>query len=300
MLTPADFGLRPEIIIRPPNLRQYDQQWDLDAALWFGAIETGPCSDVIKKLFHIFYYGGVMYRFQNAWLDWHDNPFANVASLLSHGQRVLVQIPTAAKGGNALWNWLNAVDQIQHRGYATHGLSTLNRPENLISGHRRYLSEKHGKWQSFKGHVQSRHYFFNPAVGGIGNRNPFSAANDDQNLTFIPIAADGLNGHIYINYRPPANNVVGGMLIGCENAEHGKGKNPHTAAGHGLGGRQKVSACGGKKWSELRCGPQAEYNGLICDLTDFRNNLNWLISRNLFNHDRLDAKTLPVAHIFRR
>lgn len=294
-LTPQDFRLRPETVVRPQ--RDFTQQLQIDAAMWYGAINTGPFSDVITKLFHLFYYGGVIYRFQNSWLDWHDCPFGNVASLLSHGQRVMVQIPTLARGGGALWPWLNAVDQIPVRGYATHGLSLKGTPSDLANGHRQYLTEEHGAWQSLKGHAQGRHFGFNPALGGVGNRNPFSRANDDQNMTYVPIAGDGLNGHVYVNYLPPTNTQVGGLLVGCENAEHGRGTNPHTAAGHGLGERMKISACGGKKWSELRCGPQAEYSGLICDLTDFGPTLDWLLNRNLFNPDRLDAKTVPLARI---
>ncbi|BBO88767.1 hypothetical protein [Desulfosarcina ovata] len=295
--TPQQLGLRPERRLRGTDARQFDQQFELDSAMWYGAIITGPHSITLIKLFHIFYHAGVIYKTSEGWNDWIDNPFGNVASLLSHGQRVMVQIPSIPAGGDRLWTWLQEEGSIQSRGYATHGLSHKRRPEALIKGHRRYLDEKHGVWQSLKGHVQGRHYAFNVALGGEGNRNPFSRSSDDKEFTYVPIKADGLNGHVYINYMPPTNNRPGGMLVGCENAQHGAGTNPHTKQGHGLGGSQKLSACGGHKWSKLKCGPMDTYNGLICDLIDRSGNLDWLLSDGLMNPDQLSYKTRPVPRI---
>jgi len=300
--TPQQLGLRPETRLLGTEGRQFSQQFQLDAAMWYGAISTGPYSDVIRKLFHMFYYAGVIYASgDNGWSDWTNNYFGNVAALLSHGQRVLVQIPATQHGGGELWDWLNSVNKIPTRSAATHGISVLSTPTDLIRGHRKYLDEKggtfSGKWQSLKGWALGRHFAFNPALGGDGNRNPFSASNDDNKQLFPPIRANGLNGHVYVHYLPPGNSAVGGLLVGCENAEHGKGKNPHTKAGHGLGGSQKVSASGGKKWSELKCGPRKEYNGLICDLTDRGANLDWLFDKPLFDADRLDNRTLRLPTI---
>lgn len=296
-------GLKPETRLLPTDQRQFTQQFDLDAAMWYGAIMTGPNSMVTLRLFHLFYYAGVICKSGPGgadWSDWADNDFGNLASLLSHGGRVLVQIPTSQKGGDALWNWLQLENAILRRGYATHGLAHTE-PYPLIRGHQGYLAEKGGgftgKWQSIKGHAQGRHFAFNVALGGEDNRNPFSASNDDTKATYKPIKGDGLNGHVYINYMPPSNTQVGGLLVGCENAEHGKGSNPHTKAGHGLGGAQKVSATGGEKWTKLKCGPRQEYGGLICDLTDRADDLAWVLSRPLLDPNLLDAKTgtvLPV------
>lgn len=300
-LTPQQIGLLPETRLLPTNQRQFTQQFDLDAAMWYGAIATGPNSLVALRLFHVFYYAGVIYNSgRGTWGDWSDNPFGNLASLLSHGGRVLVQIPTTNKGGDALWRWLQLEDKVSQRGFATHGL-VHSSPSPLIRGHMAYLTEKGGgmtgKWQSIKGHIQNRHFSFNVALGGEGNRNPFSASNDDTKARYTLIKGDGLNGHVYINYLPPTADAVGGMLVGCENAEHGKGKNPHTNAGHGLGGAQKVSATGGLKWTELKCGPQMEYGGLVCDLTDRGDDLGWLLNRSLLDPDRLDEKTATVLPV---
>jgi putative RNase toxin 11 of polymorphic toxin system len=296
-------GYLPEQKLQNSEIRLLGtQQFELDAAMWYGAIRTGPYKWLLTKLFHIFYHAGVMYnRNDQGWKDWSTDSSGNVASLLSHGQRVLVQIPTRQKGGEELWAWLNQPNQIPSRPYATHGQSCLSKPVNLIKGHRQYVVEKGGGvtgWgQSVSGRLLGRHFAFNVALGGNGNRNPFSPTNDDEALTYKPIKADGLNGHVYINYMPPENNSVGGMLVGCENAQHGKGSNPHTGAGHGLGGSQKVSACGGLKWSTMKSGPLKEYNGFICDLTDRRTDLKWLIDAELFDPDLLDGPTRPVVPV---
>ena len=291
---PRQAGMLPETRLGPFDLRQTHQQFELDAAMWYGAIRTGPCSTLLRKIFHLFYHAGVIYKTRDGWGDWSLNHFVNVASLLSHGQRVLVQIPSVKKGGDAIWHWLNGQNPISSRGYATHGQSRLWRTPEIFRGHHHYVEEKSGWGQSLSGHVLGRHFAENVALGGLGNRNPFSPLNDDTVPTFKPILADGLNGHLYINYMPPDANGVGGMLIGCENAQHGAGTNPHTLAGHGLGGAQKTSACGGKKWSATKLGPRQEYNGMICDLVDIWKQVGTILSADLFDPGLLDAHTRPV------
>ena len=294
-------GLRPETSIKSPEQRKYGQQFEIDAAMWYGAIMTGPNSYEILRLFHLLYYAGVIYKSgkeSNAWDDWSNNRFGNVASLLSHGGRVMVQIPTIGKGGLKLWEWLNQDGGIGPRGWATHGMSSIKQPKKIFRGHQLYLSENKGAWQSFKGHVQGRHYSFNVALGGEGNLNPFSSATDlKHSMTWKPIKGDGLNGHVYLNYMPPTVTAVGGLLVGCENAEHGKGKTPHTGAGHGMGGAQKIAAAGGLKWTTLKVGPQKTYGGLICDLTDRGETLDWILSRDLINPERLDGATATVLPV---
>lgn len=278
--------------------RALTTQFEVDAAMWYGAIDTGPYSFLLRQLFHTLYYGGVLYKNGAQWLDWSTNARFNVSALLSHGQRVLVQIPDLKHGGDLFWTWLNRVETVPPRGYATHGLSLVSKPKDLAEGHKQYVREEHGNWQSLKGHVQSRHYGFNIALGGVGNRNPFSSTNDDAKSEFEPIKADGRNGHVYINYLPPTKNEKGGLLVGCENAQHGAGSNPHTGAGHGLGTPQAVSACGGKKWSALINGavqgPTEGYNGMICDLTDRGTDMTWLLKPSLFDPNLLDTSPLPV------
>jgi hypothetical protein len=272
-------------------------QFQLDAALWYGAIKLGPYSHVLRTLFHIFYYAGVIYWAGKHWADWAFCPNANVASLLSHGQRVLVQIPTVQNGGGELWDFLNFIkaQRIPSRAFATHGLSREQRPfRHLIAGHTRKVREE----ETGGGAAEGQHYGFNVALGGKGNRNPVSAANNDEKHTYVPIMGEGLDGHVYINYLPPSQTEFGGMLVGCENAAPGRGKNPHTRAGHSLFGfGQDVSACGGMKWKDWKRGPKQEHNGLICDLTDRDRDLDWLLYAERFDEDWLDRPTRVVEPV---
>lgn len=286
-------GLLPEArFMHDVSQRQYHQQFELDAALWYGAILTGPYGMLLRKIFHMFYYAGIIYDDGAGWKDWADNGLVNVASLLSHGQRVLVQIPPISKGGDALWRWLNHEQKIPWRTVATHGITTEPNPGLLMRGHWQYVRELKGKGVAVMG--IGSHYGFNPALGGLGNRNPFSAKNEDTKAVFTPIKADGSNGHVYVFYLAPGKGWAGGLLVGCENAASGK-KNKHTGASHSVtGAAQKVSACGGKKWSDLNVGPREEYSGMICDLTGRGDNLNWLFGLSLFNPDWLDRRPYPV------
>ena len=56
-------------------------------------------------------------------------------------------------------------------------------------------------------------------------------------------------------------------------------------------------ATGGKKWTQLKCGPQIEYGGMICDLTDRASNLSWILDRPLLDPDRLDESTSTVIPV---
>jgi hypothetical protein len=49
--------------------------------------------------------------------------------------------------------------------------------------------------------------------------------------------------------------------------------------------------------STMKSGPLKEYNGFICDLTDRRTDLKWLINAELFDPDLLDGPTTPVLPV---
>jgi hypothetical protein len=205
-----------------------------------------------------------------------------------------------------VWEWLNADGVIHERGFATHGLAPADRPDALPAGRRLHWVEKKGKLESLKGWAKDRHFAFNVALGGVGEANPTSAATvidrASGRVEWTPVAEDGLNGHVYVYYRPPTTgHEWGGLMIGCENAEHGAGTNPHTGCGHGLGGSQALSATGGvkfKAWAGAE-GPDVNVTGLACDLTGFpseRDLRAWLGSDALSGFDPQDiaAPTNPV------
>jgi hypothetical protein len=294
-----------------PDHRTGVQQQELDAAMWYGACTTGSAQEQvwIRKIFHLFKYAGVMVFGAAGWADWSLQNFP-IACLMAHGGRINVQTPGFRVQGayvDPVWNWLNGGNPIPARGYATHGMNTRN-AQPLIQGHMQHFTESHGALTSVWGHMKNRHFAFNPALGGLGQINPTSratqvAANQYQ---YVPVAQGGVDGHIYVYYRPPyRRHLFGGMLIGCENAQHGAGVNPHTAAGHGLGGRQAISATGGRKWDDWNAGgaaaPARNYTGFICDLVphgDTQPNINaYLVANPLFDPDDLDQPPNAVPNV---
>ena len=303
-------GARPVRDMGGPNLRTVPSQRDLDAAMWYGAATTGAWRHLVVKIFSLFYHGGVMYNTAGNWFDFIATGHP-VASLLSHGGRIVVQTPVfGARMQDPIWEWLNQPTAIPHRGFATHGLNSNMRPRPLMRGHRAYWSEEHGFFQSGVGAVSRRHYAVNIALGGRGKVNPFSAATRKVGdvtkfrWEFDEIQDDGRNGHLYIYYHGPRpTHKHGGLLIGCENVEHGRGQNPHTGAGHSASGAANaISACGGKKWSDWSGapGPTEKYGGVFCDLSAVGNSPGavggWLNNLN-FTADDLDEQPGAVPHV---
>jgi hypothetical protein len=284
----------------------------LDAALWYGASTSGMYQETVKKLFHLFYHAGVMYKGKStqSWLDWADDEHLKLASLLSHGDRVMVQIPSS-DGRDPVWDWLNGYDQ-EHNRYtlaipprtrATHGIERLEPAKILgFAEHSCYFKET--KNYSGRPGTGGAHYGFNVALGGLGNRNPVSRTNQFDDVLhwdtgkFRPIAENGQDGHVFINYLPPTTNKPGAMLVGCENADVAR-SNPHTAVGHYSPFAADLSACGGRKWgNRLAFGPKKGKGLIICDLTYTEWPIDRLIARP-FHPDLLDASTQQVFAVFR-
>ncbi|MEL7450717.1 MAG: hypothetical protein AAFN78_16005 [Pseudomonadota bacterium] len=301
------------------NARSLTVQREFDAAMWYGA-SIAPAGPTVKRVFQLLYNAGVMYRSGMNWLDWRASGHP-VATVLSHGSRVMIQTRGfVAQHKKVLsdvmtdpvWTWLCQPGHIQSRTAATHGLSTSS-AKVTMRGHKRHWTEKgggvSGMYQSAKGAIAGRHYSFNVALGGVNYYNPVSRATtiDQQNgrINAVAIQENGLNGHVYVYYRPPTQkHPYGGLLVGCENAEHGAGINPHTACGHGLGGAQPVSAGGGAKfkaWSGAQ-GPTKSYTGMFCNLvpfsTDAAATTGWLTNAaNIFDADNLDQAPRRVPNI---
>lgn len=72
-----------------------DDQYERDIAMWYGELKYGgkKGAELSRKILGAFYNNGVMYRKKDGkWADFSDLKIP-VASLLSHGGRVLIQIP---------------------------------------------------------------------------------------------------------------------------------------------------------------------------------------------------------------
>ncbi len=92
-------GERQAKEIRTLLLRCTEQeQYERDVAMWYGYCRSGSKgAKLTLKLLSIFKFAGIMYRDSNGtWQDFtHTFPHVPVASLLSHGGRILIQLPAA-------------------------------------------------------------------------------------------------------------------------------------------------------------------------------------------------------------
>src|SRR5574338_469335 len=118
-------------------LRTESQQFDLDAATWYGTLERSH--DVQKKamlqrLFGILHFGGLAFKRQGAWNFWHSTNMP-IATALSHGGRVLIQTPVNDDATpDSLWNWLwgGLSATANKRAAATHDAKPAKPPERIL------------------------------------------------------------------------------------------------------------------------------------------------------------------------
>lgn len=249
-----------------------DARYRLDAAMWYGIIKKEPnayYTPLIKNMFILFHYGGVMYReTKNSWQLWA-NAQIPIAAAPSHGGRVLVQLPRdGTDSKNDFWDWLWGGQNVikKTRAASTHEVSHLSIHEVLPRNHMKFIKEEKlglGKSKLFSATGQ---YGVNIPVGGLGNINPFSGAK---------ITADGRFGHLFLYYQEPTSTKNGAMLIGSEASGPSDHDTLHVGTGdqyggsHGLGGSTTFEATGGKRWKDQSWhgrGPTGSYDFLFIDL----------------------------------
>lgn len=255
-----------------------------DVAMWYGAylcdssistIAGNKQQGVLKRVFGTLYYGMMfVYRYK-AYKKWKDLG-APVATALSHGGRILIQLPKVSNEDGCrqdqFWKWLWP-DPLPRKA-ATHSIS--ERPHDLILPEGRLLRIQEEKLTLLGAgvrmvedkHSHTQHHFgLNLALGGAGNKNPWSGQ---------PIFPDGRHGHLYIFYLPPTKEEYGGLLIGCE------GSSPPDRALAGLpdqmdqtghthdriGSSDEYSPTGTPKFKSgfLSCGPTKDTDGIVIDL----------------------------------
>lgn len=240
--------------------------WKLDVAMWYGAIVAPGDTrkaEFIKRIFITLRYGGLMYNRGGQWRPWSDTGVP-VACALSHGGRILIQTPrkkSDRQKGTSFVRWLLGDVPSETRPFATHGLSIQKTADNLGYGRSLQITESQGQGTAFAEWLDSSitHYGINPALGGVGNRNPYSGNT---------IHDDGAHGHIYVYNWPATSKRVGGVMIGVENS--GAGKTGQSGKAHGPSGSSVgYSAVGGHKWEEGFCnlGPGRKLNSMAIDLS---------------------------------
>jgi hypothetical protein len=205
------------------------QQMGWDAYLWQTALQlpgTLAKQPILRRLFTVLRWGGLMFRprkTENNWRLWSDVGWP-LASAISHGGRVMIQLPRTRPGqtGNddSFFTWLTngqagSGNCTERSG--TH--STGNRLDDaveVLEGRMKVLAElkgaRFGAGQAI-GTSSGKSYGINVALGGNLRR---TAANNHL------ITDNGDHGHLYLFYRPPTPDKFGGMLVGTEGEAPGR------------------------------------------------------------------------------
>jgi hypothetical protein len=220
-----------------------DEQFRMDTAMWYGACDNGSPEPrkvhVVRRLFLTMQRAGLWVRHASGgeWSQYKDDDIP-LAAAISHGGRVLIQLPKATEGGHGYWNWLwggnTAFKDTQRRAAATHGHDDLSTSKHQrlainiqiqgfqgnIPPRTKYIKETGGALAGIKS--RGDHYGINIGVGGMGNQNPYSGrvVNDG-----------GEHGHLYIYYAPPTNDKHGAVLFGCEDSAPIDRYNPNASGG---------------------------------------------------------------------
>ncbi len=228
------------------------EQMDVDVAMWYGAM-TSPGAvgayGLIQNCFHLLYYGEMAAKGQDGtWKTWRSMNWP-VAMALSHGGRVLVELPMEGNMpgmNNAnFWTWLWDYKAPKPRAAATHGIDRGTDPnEQMTAGKYLHMKEVGGKLAAFKTSSGGAHYGMEIALGGAGNANPYSGK---------AVAPNGASGHLYLYYLPPTPTKFGGLLIGCEGSAPPDRKtakhDDQFGGGHSIfGGSNTFSGTGGLKF----------------------------------------------------
>lgn len=259
---------------------QYDtNQSRIDVALWYGAIRRparNVDSAVLLKIFTTLWVGSLVCKQPGGGYTYWKNTGYPLAMALSHGGRIMIQLPTDA-AGDTYWNWLwggpNAAAPFARK-VATHSIELRKHPKALTGNVQLYMNEENPRFGAWSG----QHFGINIALGGLGNYNPLSGQR---------VHPDGSHGHLYFFYLPPTANKYGGILVGCETSAPGDqaktqqqafkstayaGQDPMQGGvagviapspgnqnytikkkdtyggGHGTGGKNIFSGTGGLKW----------------------------------------------------
>ncbi len=228
--------------VRRAKMKQDAGDFAGDVNVWTNTIQhaSDPLQGFLKRLFTILKWGPLLYR-KNA----NERGFQlwshSLATALSHGGRVLIQLPrgdqrqrTGDGAGQALaqmvWSWLLGGVTPKERSAATHGIDELlGKPAQACKNPPRQ------KWLLETGLVAAgglQHWGVNIALGGENRTSHFAilydipeAKKESDHVLLrqsLKARADGRHGHVYLGYKRAVGKGHGGILVGVEGSEPGK------------------------------------------------------------------------------
>jgi len=199
-----------QAVIREFQREGHEPQFSRDCFLWHQTLQRPGdqrLSHILRRIFICLRYGGTLVREnrkKKEWFLWNKFP---IASLLSHGSRVMIQLPKA-KGrekDHSFWRWLLTGDPqgstdaimstfwsssrafkenriIFRRVAATHGITDSRQDKmdfdlpfqrsKIIHETKNRMGLKHSKLVGSKKYLfeQHRHWGMNVPLGGYGNK----------------------------------------------------------------------------------------------------------------------------------
>lgn len=193
-------------------------------------------SDVLKKLMLLVGSCDLKIEAGEEKIDASNNHLP-ISTYISHGSRVLVQLPPSDKPDD-IFNWLTKDSKIYNLYAATHGVKITEDTQKFYKEIKTSILKELffnviPKFLGFKKHT--KHWGIDLAIGGYG----------ENNYKGDKIEANGSNGHLYIYYEPSTPKKPGAMLIGIEPSSP---KDPNHSK---FGKADILSVTGGGKWSDL-------------------------------------------------
>jgi hypothetical protein len=205
-----------------------------------------------------------------------------LASILSHGGRVLIELPPLIKGKDPqeFFNWLTA--------QANNGEKNPALIKRIAGTHSTKIKNGERVETNPKGIAQipdiiaGKHFGVNVGLG------------DEKS----PGQDNGTNGHVYIHWSPPSETKSGSLLIGCEGSAPGK-QNSKSGKKHGWKGTPStLSPTRGDKFLALVSSPihPIEVGGLRVKLSVDQIDSLTQKKANDFSLEKLSSPIEKKAH----
>ena len=162
-----------------------------------------------------------------------------VATYLTHGSRVIVDLPPDRDNPNKVFDWLTQGKDFD-RTAATHGV-TRNAEGQVYETKTKGVADMMG--YGLRG--AASYIPFSGVQGGSYHKG-FNVAMYRPEDAPGSVPADGKQGHVYMYYNPPTDKAPGELMFGIEEDAPGQ-------ANHSLtGGANPASATGGRRLEEVQ------------------------------------------------
>lgn len=227
------------------------EQYKAEAAVWARYLEnkSGQCDErrvaIMKRIFLTLNDAHIAIKPQGCDAFLPPSSRMPLASMLSHGGRVVIEVPRLRENQNEneFINWVlgGELEQVKKDGVimgrsaATHSLTHVEENGELRVKELHIKPTPKNAKEFIVNARNKRHLGMNVGLGSM------QTAEKDN----------GENGHLYMFWLPPTNDMPGALMVGCEGSEPGKtDRHGHK---HGPSGKSpNISPTGSSKFRALR------------------------------------------------